>query len=141
MRSPRCSTAIIRAKPGEWIPNEEGGRENWEAVEFLRATNRRFTAAIPAFMTIAEESHRLARRHPAACMKAGPLWASASSGTWASCTTRCVTWRAIRCTARSTIDDITFGLMYAFSENFVLPLSHDEVVHGKGIAARQDERR
>ena len=62
MRWPRCSTATIRARPGEWIPNRYGGRENLEAVDFLRELNDAVAERCPGAMMIAEESHRLAGR-------------------------------------------------------------------------------
>lgn len=118
---------------GEWIPNAEGGRENWEAVDFLRATNRALHAASPGVLTIAEES---------------TAWPGVSQPAYAEAPRTALgfgfKWNmgfmhdTLAYMARDPVhrkfhhNEITFGLTYAFSENFVLPLSHDEVVHGKG---------
>ena len=128
---PRCSTAIIRARRGEWIPNAaEGGRENWEAVEFLRAMNRAVYGAHPGFFTVAEESTswpgRVAGRSHEGGLGFGFKWNMGFMHDTLQYMAREPVHRAHH------HDEITFGLLYAFSENFVLPLSHDEVVHGKG---------
>jgi 1,4-alpha-glucan branching enzyme len=121
---------------GEWIPNQEGGRENWEAVEFLRGVNRAVYAQHPGFMTIAEESTSWPGVTQPAYEGDGKAKETALGFGFK--------WNmgfmhdTLRYMARDAVhrryhhDDLTFGLVYAFSENFVLPLSHDEVVHGKG---------
>ncbi len=120
-------------KAGEWIPNAEGGRENWEAVEFMRATNRALYGQHQGVMTIAEES----TSWPGVSQPAfdeGPRTALGFGFKW----NMGFMHDTLQYMARDPIhrkfhhNEITFGLVYAFSENFVLPLSHDEVVHGKG---------
>ena len=115
---------------GEWIPNAFGGRENLEAIAFLRRMNE---------LVFGEGERRHHRGRgvdrladgvaPDLCRRAR---LRLSNGTWAGCTTRCTTCRTTRSTAKYHHNDLTFGLLYAFHENFILPLSHDEVVHGKG---------
>ncbi|AUX69185.1 1,4-alpha-glucan branching enzyme [Porphyrobacter sp. HT-58-2] len=120
-------------KDGEWIPNAEGGRENWEAVEFMRATNRALYGQHQGVMTIAEESTSWPGvSHPA--FDEGPRTALGFGFKW----NMGFMHDTLQYMGRDPIHrkyhhaEITFGLVYAFSENFVLPLSHDEVVHGKG---------
>ncbi|WP_419722977.1 1,4-alpha-glucan branching protein GlgB [Sphingobium aquiterrae] len=115
-------------KEGEWLPNAQGGRENWEAVEFLRTTNAALYGAHRGAFTIAEES---------------TSWPGVSRPAYDGGLGFGFKWNmgfmhdTLRYLARDPVhrchhhDDITFGLLYAFTENFVLPLSHDEVVHGK----------
>ncbi len=116
-------------KAGEWIPNQEGGRENWEAVEFLRAMNRAVYATAPGILTVAEESTSwpgVSRPVHDGGLGFGFKWNMGFMHDTLLYMAREPVHRAHH------HDDITFGLLYAFSENFVLPLSHDEVVHGKG---------
>jgi 1,4-alpha-glucan branching enzyme len=115
-------------KEGEWLPNAQGGRENLEAVAFLRRMNEACYGLHPCIMTIAEES---------------TAWPSVSKPVFAGGLGFGFKWNmgfmhdTLAYLAREPIhrrfhhSEITFGLLYAFSENFVLPLSHDEVVHGK----------
>jgi len=120
-------------KEGEWIPNDEGGRENWEAVEFLRATNRAVYGTHPGFITVAEESTSWPGVTQPAHEGGAPTnlgfgfkWNMGFMHDTLAYMSRDPVHRAFH------HNEITFGLTYAFSENFVLPLSHDEVVHGKG---------
>ncbi|HEX8419038.1 MAG TPA: 1,4-alpha-glucan branching protein GlgB [Sphingomonas sp.] len=116
-------------KAGEWIPNEAGGRENWEAVEFLRAMNKAVYREHPGVFTIAEESTSwpgVSRPAHEEGLGFGFKW---NMG-WMHDTLQYFAREPVH--RQHHHDEITFGLVYAFDENFVLPLSHDEVVHGKG---------
>ncbi|NBC35191.1 1,4-alpha-glucan branching protein GlgB [Novosphingobium sp. FSY-8] len=124
-------------KSGEWIPNAQGGRENWEAVGFLRAMNRAVYGSHAGFLTVAEES----TAWPGVTQ---PAHDAPGGGGQATALGFGFKWNmgfmhdTLRYMGRDPIhrkhhhNDITFGLMYAFAENFVLAISHDEVVHGKG---------
>ena len=118
----------------EWIPNEYGGRENLEAIEFLREANSAISNYCPGVMTIAEES---------------TAWPGVSKGVDEGGLGFSCKWNmgwmndSLTYMHREPIhrshhqNDLTFSLIYAFTENFVLPLSHDEVVHGKGSLIAQ----
>jgi 1,4-alpha-glucan branching enzyme len=116
-------------KEGEWIPNKHGGRENLEAVEFLRQLNTVVHAECPGAMTIAEESTSwpgVSRPVYLGGLGFGFKW---NMG-WMHDTLTYFSKEPVH--RRHHHQQLTFGLLYAFSENFVLPISHDEVVHGKG---------
>jgi 1,4-alpha-glucan branching enzyme len=114
---------------GQWEPNCFGGRENLEAIEFLKTFNVQTHAHFPGTLTIAEES---------------TAWAGVSKPTYVGGLGFSLKWNmgwmndTLRYMRHDPIhrkyhhDELTFSLIYAFHENFVLPLSHDEVVHGKG---------
>jgi 1,4-alpha-glucan branching enzyme len=116
-------------REGEWIPNEKGGRENLEAVRFLREMNKAVYGTHPGIMTIAEESTswpKVSQPVHEGGLGFGFKWNMGFMHDTLSYMAREPVHRKFH------HDEITFGLLYAFSENFVLPLSHDEVVHGKG---------
>lgn len=116
-------------KSGEWVPNVHGGRENLEAVAFLRRLNETIAARCPGAIAIAEESTAWPGvSRPAA--EGGLGFSFKWNMGWMHDTLRYMGHEAVH--RRWHHDDMTFGLVYAFSERFVLPLSHDEVVHGKG---------
>ena len=114
---------------GEWLPNQYGGRENLEAIDFLKELNIQSHLQYPGVLTIAEES---------------TAWTGVSRPTYLGGLGFSLKWNmgwmndTIRYLRHEPIhrkyhhDELTFSLIYAFTENFVLPLSHDEVVHGKG---------
>jgi 1,4-alpha-glucan branching enzyme len=116
-------------KEGEWAPNPDGGNDNRDAVAFIRRANELVCGGFPGALMIAEES--TAGPGVSAPVSAGGLgfhfkW---NMG-WMHDTLEYVARDPIY--RRWSHDKLTFGLLYAFSENFVLPLSHDEVTHGKG---------
>jgi 1,4-alpha-glucan branching enzyme len=113
---------------GAWIPNKYGGRENIEAVSFLRRFNTEVFAKFPNATTAAEESTawpQVSRPVEFGGLGFGYKW---NMG-WMHDTLNYISKDPIY--RKYQHNDILFGLQYAFSENFVLPLSHDEVVHGK----------
>jgi 1,4-alpha-glucan branching enzyme len=114
---------------GEWVPNQYGGRENLEAIEFLRQLNTLTHAESPGSITIAEES---------------TAWPSVSRPTYLGGLGFTYKWNmgwmndVLEYVKKDPVHrrydhhHLTFSLLYAFTENFILPFSHDEVVHGKG---------
>jgi 1,4-alpha-glucan branching enzyme len=114
---------------GQWVPNEFGGREDLDAVAFLKRVNEVLYGGDPGIMTIAEESTAwpgVSRPTYIGGLGFGFKW---NMG-WMHDTLGYFQQDPIY--RRYHHHELTFSLMYAFSENFVLPLSHDEVVHGKG---------
>jgi 1,4-alpha-glucan branching enzyme len=125
-------------RDGEWIPNRHGGRENLEAIEFLRRANFIVGTQRPEAVMIAEESTSfpLVTRPPSQDLQSGGLgfhykWNMGWMNDTLAYFSRDPVYRSHH------HDQLRFSLMYAFSENFVLPLSHDEVVHGKGSLIRK----
>ncbi|NGX16512.1 1,4-alpha-glucan branching protein GlgB [Wenzhouxiangella sp. XN24] len=116
-------------QPGEWLPNRFGGNQNLEAIDFLKRFNETVHAEHPGVMTIAEES---------------TAWPGVSRPTYDGGLGFGFKWNmgwmhdTLGYMARDPVHrrfhhgELTFGFIYAWDENFVLPLSHDEVVHGKG---------
>ncbi|MBL1255542.1 1,4-alpha-glucan branching protein GlgB [Methylocystis sp. Sn-Cys] len=115
--------------PGEWAPNPDGSNDNKDAVAFLQNVNTLVYGLYPGVVTIAEESTSWAgvtRPVDMGGLGFGFKW---NMG-WMNDTLRYMSSDPVYRKWRH--NEITFGLLYAFAENFVLPLSHDEVVHGKG---------
>jgi 1,4-alpha-glucan branching enzyme len=115
-------------QPGDWIPNQYGGNENLEAISFLKRLNELCHAQHPGVLTIAEES---------------TAWTGVSRPTYLGGLGFSLKWNmgwmndVLVYFSKDPVHrkyhhhNLTFGLLYAFTENFILPLSHDEVVHGK----------
>ena len=121
-------------KAGEWIPNQYGGRENLEAIQFLRALNEEVYKSFPDTQTIAEESTAwpmVSRPTYVGGLGFGFKWDMG----WMHDTLKYLEQDPIH--RKYHHNKMTFRMMYAFSESFVLPLSHDEVVHGKGSLANK----
>jgi len=121
-------------KEGQWIPNKFGGRENLGAIEFMKNMNEKVHEAFPGVLTLAEES---------------TAWGGVSRPTYAGGLGFSIKWNmgwmndTLRYFQKDPVhrkyhhDELTFSLIYAFTENFMLPFSHDEVVHGKGALLDQ----
>ncbi len=116
-------------EPGQWVPNRHGGNENLEAIAFLRELNQVTHGQCPGTLMIAEES---------------TAWPQVTRPTWGDGLGFSMKWNmgwmhdTLVYMSKDPVhrqhhhNQLTFGLLYAFHENFVLPFSHDEVVHGKG---------
>jgi len=115
--------------PGEWVPNIYGGRENLEAVSFLKSLNELVYSEFPDRQMMAEESTAwpmVSRPTSSGGLGFGMKW---NMG-WMHDTLEYFSRNPVH--RRFHQNELTFSLWYAFTENFILPLSHDEVVHGKG---------
>ncbi len=116
-------------KEGEWLPNAFGGRENLEAIDFIRMLNERVYKNYPTVMMVAEESTSwpgVSKATSYGGLGFGYKW---NMG-WMNDSLEYMSKDPVH--RQFHHNDMTFSLYYAFSENFILPLSHDEVVHGKG---------
>ncbi|MBL7840984.1 MAG: 1,4-alpha-glucan branching protein GlgB [Cyclobacteriaceae bacterium] len=116
-------------KAGEWIPNQFGGNENLEAISFLKEFNETVYANFPDAVTIAEESTAwpgVSKPTYLGGLGFGQKWMMG----WMHDTLHYFKKEPVH--RKYHQNEITFSVMYAFTENFMLPLSHDEVVHGKG---------
>jgi 1,4-alpha-glucan branching enzyme len=121
-------------KDGEWLPNQYGGRENLEAVQLLQETNATLYKRVPGIVTIAEESTAwpgVTRPTHLGGLGFGLKW---NMG-WMHDSLDYVSHEPIY--RQYHHHQLTFSLMYAWTENFLLPVSHDEVVHGKGSLLRK----
>ena len=116
-------------KPGEWLPNEFGGRENIEAINFIKKLNEAIYQEFPDVETFAEESTAwpmVSRPTYVGGLGFGSKW---NMG-WMHDTLKYFSKDPVY--RKYSHNQLTFSIWYAFTENFLLPLSHDEVVHGKG---------
>jgi 1,4-alpha-glucan branching enzyme len=116
-------------KSGEWVPNQYGGRENLEAISFLQRMNEVVHTECPGVLTVAEESTAWPQVTRPPYMGGLGFSLKWNMG-WMHDTLSYISKGPIH--RRWHHNELTFSLLYAFHENFVLPLSHDEVVHGKG---------
>ena len=120
--------------PGEWVPNVHGGRENLEAISFIQSLNEAVYSSYPDRQMIAEESTAwpmVSRPTSAGGLGFGMKW---NMG-WMHDTLSYYSRNPVH--RKHHQNELTFSLWYAFNENFMLPLSHDEVVHGKGSLLRK----
>jgi len=116
-------------RAGEWIPNEHGGRENLQAINFLRVMNQETYNRFPGIQNFAEESTAyplVSRGVHVGGLGFGYKWDMG----WMHDTLRYMAHDPVH--RKYHHGDLTFRMLYAFTENYTLPLSHDEVVHGKG---------
>jgi 1,4-alpha-glucan branching enzyme len=119
---------------GQWVPNQYGGRENLEAVSFLQEMNATLYKRVPGVITVAEESTSwpgVTRPTHLGGLGFGFKW---NMG-WMNDSLSYMEHEPVH--RQYHHHEMTFSMMYAYSENFVLPLSHDEVVHGKGSLLRK----
>jgi 1,4-alpha-glucan branching enzyme len=116
-------------EPGQWVANVYGGRENLEAIKFLQEMNATVYKRVPGIITIAEESTAWAGVTQATRTGGLGFGLKWNMG-WMHDTLGYLRYKPVH--RQYHHNELTFSLIYAFSENYVLPISHDEVVHGKG---------